>query len=120
MVLCITLPLLQLADIAFLGRFQLQDWTINIPEFYRNVIQIVQSRGEDTRSCLGQLLQVDLSVDLANPNYGLDGYPWDIFSEEIDRIGYRELMESFKKHRMVCLNTYISYPLQLIALADCT
>jgi hypothetical protein len=59
----------------FLRHFQLQDWTINIPNFYWNVVQIVQSQGEDTRSCLGQLLQVDLSVDIDDPNSGLDGYP---------------------------------------------
>lgn len=106
MVLYTALTILQLADVAFLGRFQLMDWTINVPDFYQNVVQIVQSRGQDTRSCLGQLLQVDLSVDLNDPHSGLDGYPWDVMSEQTNRVGYRELVESFNNLRMVHLNTF--------------
>jgi hypothetical protein len=97
--------MMQSADVAFLGRFMLQDWSITIPDFYRDVVRIVQSEGIESRARLGQLLQVDLSVNLADPTSCLDGYPWDLSAKDKDRVGYTAIMESFKQHRMVCLNT---------------
>ena len=94
----------QAADIAFIGRFQLRDWTVEVPDFYTNVMRIIRSPHLDRRVSLGMLLQIDPLVGLEDPTSFSDGYPWDVgLSTATERSGYIAVMNSFQNHRRVGL-----------------